>query len=215
MVLALTLGACTTLGSVTPTALVTATPISTPTASAPHTGTATFTFELGAMQWCGVFGSYRAPSRTLSGVLEIGPTTFAPSLGDPAPFVQSIAADVRPGTWVCLNGAVVRSETTTNLLTDFSVAVAPFGSMPPPPIRATPCGVVTDLVVSDLPSAGSITLTGTKFLIGGAHPAGEVVDFPPPATLRLGQSVCIFSAVLTPVDVGTFKVNSGRVAVHP
>jgi hypothetical protein len=195
----------------TPTPL-TASPSSTPKATLPQTGNAEYFFQPGAMRWCGAFDSYRAPSTVASGELKIGSVTFLPTaIGVGAPYAQRIAADVRSGDWVCVIATVIPSDTAANQLTDLSVASAPTGSMPPGPIRATPCGMVNDLFVTDLPSGGFVSLTGTKFLVGGLRAASEVVQLPPAGDLRIGARVCIVGTSLTPLDAGTFTATSGRV----
>lgn len=199
--------------SPTPTPL-TASPSSTPNATLPQTGNAEYFFQPGVIRWCGTFGSYRAPSTTASGELKIGTTTFLPTaVGFGAPFTQRVAADLRPGSWACMTGTVIRSDTAANQLTDLAVDSASAGLMLPGPIRATPCGPVSEFFVSDIPSGGYVSLAGTKFLIGGARPASEAVELPPPGDLRIGVRVCITGTSLTPIDAGTFIATSGRVMV--
>ena len=164
------------------------------------------------MRWCGTFASYRAPSTVASGELKIGSVTFLPTaIGFGAPYTQRVASDVRPGSWVCLIATVITSETAANQLTDLSVESAPTGSMPPGPIRATPCGMVSDFDVSDLPSGGWVSLNGTKFDVGGLRAESDVVQLPPPGDLRIGARVCIVGTSLTPLDAGTFRPAGGRV----
>lgn len=85
--------------------------------------------------------------------------------------------------------------------------------MPPGPIRATPCGMISDFFVSDLPSGGLVSLTGTKFLVGGLRAASEVVQLPPPGDLRIGARVCIVGTSLRPLDAETFTATSSRVMI--
>lgn len=194
------------------TTIVAASP--TPVPTSPY-GNAELFFEPGPVLWCGVFVSYRPPSATLSGELKIGATTFAASSAGPAPLAQRIGEDVRPGGSACIGGTVVRSETTANLLADFTVTAAPFGAMPHTPIRATPCGAITEVFVTDLPSGGFITLAGTKFLVGGARPSSDAVQLPAPDELRVGVRVCIVGTTLTRVsDAATFEAIGGRVTIR-
>ena len=199
--------------SPTPT-LATPSPTSTPNATLPQTGNAEYFFQPGVIRWCGAFSSYRAPSPTASGELKIGTTTFLPTaVGFGAPFTQRVAADVRPGTWACLTGTIIRSDTAANQLTDLAVDSASAGLMLPGPIRATACGPVSDFFVSDIPSGGYVSLAGTKFLVGGARPASEAVQLPPASDLKLGARVCITGTSLTPIDAGTFTATGGRVVL--
>ena len=199
----------------TPT-LLTASPTPTPNATLPQTGNAEYFFQPGATRWCGTFGSYRAPSPVASGELKIGSVTFLPTaIGVGAPYAQRIATDVRPGDWVCVIATVIPSDTAANQLTDLSVESAPTGSMPSGPIRVTPCGMVSDFSVSDLPSGGWVSLNGTRFLVGGMRAASDVVQLPPPGDLRIGARVCIVGTSLTPLDAGIFGATSGRVMIDP
>lgn len=192
----------------------TAGPSPTPNATPPLTGNAEYFFQPGVIRWCGTFGSYRAPSTTASGELKIGTTTFLPTaVGFGAPFTQRIAADVRPGGWACMTGTVIRSDTAANQLTDLAVDSASAGLMLPGPIRVTSCGLVSDVFVSDIPSGGYVSLAGTKFLVGGARPANDAVQLPPPGDLRIGVRVCITGTSLTPIDAGTFTATGGRVVL--
>ena len=185
----------------------TSSPSSTPTPSARQTGNADFFFQPGTMRWCGLLVSYRAASATASGELKIGAVTFLPSV------TQRVASDVRPGGWVCLDGTIIRSEIAANQLNDFSLETATVGSMPPGPIRASPCGLITALSITDLPSGGFITLNGTYFGIGGVRPAGASVELPPDGQLRVGVSVCITATTLRVIDAGSFTPIGGRVTV--
>jgi hypothetical protein len=164
---------------------------------------ATFIFEPGLVRWCGVFGTPVASD------LRIGGAVFAGSATPPF-----IGSDVRPGGWVCLSGTVVRSEISSNQLADVSVTTAPVGTWPSGPIRASACGLITELFVGDMPSGGFITLNGTKFLVGGARPAGELVALPP-QELRVGQSLCISGTRLEPYPDGSFNAVGGRAVVMP
>jgi hypothetical protein len=167
----------------------------------PKTGDAAFYFEQGPVRWCGAFG---APA---SGQLKIGSAVFSGPSSPPF-----IGYDVQPGSWVCLSGTIVRSETSANQLSDVSVASAPIGSMPPGPINATPCGLITDVFVGDVPAGGYITVNGTKFIVGGIGPPSDVVQLTP-SELRVGVSVCIVGTRLTSRDAGVFNANGGRVMV--
>lgn len=174
---------------------------------------AAFTFEPGPVEWCGLFRSYVPPNATRSGELVLGPTTFAASSGGPAPFSQRIGADVQPGAWVCVRGQIARSETTANLLTDFSVDRVRELTMPAAPIRgASPCGLIDDLFVEDMPSGGFISVNGTKLLVGGARPPGDQVALPADG-LRKGLSVCVIGSALRAIDPQSFEVTGGRVVV--
>ena len=79
----------------------------------------------GPVHQCGTFVSYRAADSTQSGQLVIGSTTYATSSGNPSPFRQVIDPRATIGSQVCLDGTVVASQTTPNLLTDFTVSPAP------------------------------------------------------------------------------------------
>ena len=161
-----------------------------------------------------MFGSFRAPSATAAGELKIGTVAFLPTaVGFGAPFTQRIATDVRPGSWACMTGTVIRSDTAPNQLTDLSVESAPPGSMPPGPIPATACGAVSQFDVSDIPSGGYVSLAGTKFLVGGVRRAGEAVQLPPPGDLKIGVRFCVTGGSLTAIDAGTFTATSGRVVI--
>jgi hypothetical protein len=190
-------------------ALIAAAAACAPTAVPPSAPTptvargATFIFEPGLVRWCGVFGTPVASD------LRIGGAVFAGSATPPF-----IGSDVRPGGWVCLSGTIVRSEISSNQLTDTTITTAPNGTMPPGPIRASACGLITELFVGDMPSGGFITLNGTKFLVGGARPAGELVALPP-QELRVGQSLCISGTRLEPYPDGSFNAVGGRAVVMP
>jgi hypothetical protein len=98
----------------------------------------------GPVHQCGTFVSYRAADSTRSGELVIGSTTYATSSGNPAPFRQVIEPGATIGSQVCLDGTVVASQTTANLLTDFTVSPANCNSsvgpgIPPP--SSVPSGI--------------------------------------------------------------------------
>jgi hypothetical protein len=99
----------------------------------------------GPVHQCGTFVSYRAADSTRSGELVIGSTAYATSSGNPAPFRQVIDPRATIGSQVCLDGTVVASQTTANLLTDFTVSPAPpctssVGPAIPPP-TSVPSGI--------------------------------------------------------------------------
>jgi hypothetical protein len=196
--------------------VVTVTPSPSPSPTPLRTGGADFFFQPGSANWCGLFESYRPSTSTALGELKIGQVTFIPSAGNPGQpaFDQRVASDVRSGAWVCLAATVANSETVANVLTNFALNTAPIGSMPSAAIRATPCGAVTDLFVSDIPSGGFIMLAGTKFLVGGARQSSDVVQLPPAGDLRVGVQVCIVRTTLTALDAGTFKAVGGIVTVR-
>ncbi len=88
------------------------------------TATSASAIDAGPVHQCGAFVSYEPANATRSGTLIIGATTYATSSGNPAPFRQIIGAGVVSGASVCLDGTVVRSDTSTNpLLADFVVGV--------------------------------------------------------------------------------------------
>jgi LPXTG-motif cell wall-anchored protein len=104
----------------------------------------------GPVHQCGTFVSYRAADATRGGELVIGSTTYATSSGNPTPFGQVIAPGATVGSQVCLDGTVVASQTTANLLTDFTVSPAPVAS---PATSAAPAS-------SSLPSTSAQPQTG-------------------------------------------------------
>ena len=109
----------------------------------------------GPVHQCGTFVSYRAADSVQSGQLVIGSTTYATSSGNPTPFRQVIAPGALTGSQVCLDGTVVASQTTANLLTDFTVSPAPAASALPTVAPAP------SEVASVLPSTSAQPRTGT------------------------------------------------------
>jgi len=57
------------------------------------------------------------------------------------------------------------------------------------------------------------TLEDTKFLVGGARVAAEMVQLPPVETHREGVRACITAAKFRQTDETTFDVVGGRVVV--
>ena len=140
--------------------------------------------------------------------------TFLPATeGFGAPYSQRVASDVRPGDWVCLSGTIARSDTAPNVLTNFSLENASVGTMPPPPILASPCGLITEVFVDDPPSGGFVTLNGTKFLVQGARAVQADLVQLTSSELKVGVSVCINGSRLRPIDPATFEALGGRVTV--
>ena len=125
----------------------------------------------GPVHQCGTFVSYRPPNSTRSGELIIGATTYAaawmgstgPAGSTPHTFNQVVASGVTPGSQACLDGTVVSSQTEGNLLTDFTVNLAPTAS---PSATRSPLGSVA-ASASPLGSAvaaaspSQLPLTGT------------------------------------------------------
>jgi hypothetical protein len=100
-------------------------------------GSTALALDPGPVHLCGAFVSYTPASATQSGTLVIGSTTFATSSGNPTPFRQVIAPGAVSGTQVCVDGTIATSQTTANLLTDFTVAPAPAASASPSATAAT------------------------------------------------------------------------------
>ncbi|GAC1644740.1 MAG: hypothetical protein NVS9B11_15290 [Candidatus Dormibacteraceae bacterium] len=183
-----------------------------PIAPAPY-GNARFFFEPGPIIWCGFFVAYREPTANGSGELQLGATTFALSSGNLTAYPQRLQSDVRPGVSACVQGTIVRSETTANLLSDLTVTPAPFGALPHNSIRASACGVIGAVSVDDLAAGGFITLDGTTFLVGGVRPAGDAVQLTP-SELRVGVNLCLLGTTLTRASAAaTFEAIGGRAAL--
>jgi len=118
----------------------------------------------GPVHKCGTFVSYRPATATGSGELVIGSTTYATSSGgirpgsstsSPGPFNQVIAPGATIGSQVCLDGTIANSQTTANLLTDFTVTPAPSATASPTVAPATVAPAtpsVTPSVVASTPS---------------------------------------------------------------
>jgi hypothetical protein len=79
----------------------------------------------GPALWCGVLGSYRASTPSAVGELRVGIASFAPA---PGPGPRSIGA--APSRWVCLRVTVTQSQTTPNVLADFTIDAAAQDSWP-------------------------------------------------------------------------------------
>src|SRR6266550_1510901 len=116
----------------------------------------------GPVHQCGTFVSYKPATATGSGELVIGSTTYATSSGgirpgsntsSPGPFNQVIAPGATIGSQVCLDGTIANSQTTANLLTDFTVTPAAVVTTAPAATR-TPA-----TATSSLPSTNSQTST--------------------------------------------------------
>jgi len=100
----------------------------------------------GPVHQCGTFVSYKPATATGSGELVIGSTTYATSSGgirpgsstsSPGPFNQVIAPGATIGSQVCLDGTIGNSQTTANLLTDFTVTPAPVATTAPTSLPST------------------------------------------------------------------------------
>lgn len=112
----------------------------------------------GPVHQCGTFVSYRPADATRPGELVIGSTTFATSSGNPTPFRQVIAPGATTGSQICLDGTVVASQTTANLLTDFTVAPAPTTTTTASPAAST----VAPASVAPSPSAALSVMPSTS-----------------------------------------------------
>lgn len=180
-----------------------------PDTDEPHAG-ARFYFPPGTIDFCGMFIAYQPSTPTVLGRLRLGGTTFIPAPSVTTPYAQTITAI--PGTWACLHGTVVNSETAPNQLTDLRLVtaqeqLATVGN-------ATACGIVTDFFLSDLPSGGGITLSGTYFDVGGARVGGTVVDVSISDKLRVGMEACIVQATFTQRDPRRVYVSGGRLELR-
>ena len=180
-----------------------------PDADGAHAG-AQFYFPPGVIDFCGMFISYQAPTATTLGMLRLGGTTFIPAPPLTTPYVQTVTAT--PGTWSCVRGTVVNSETVPNELTDFQLVTAP--DQLATVSNAVACGIVTDFFLGDLPSGGGITLSGTYFDVGGARVAADVVDLSVSNKLRIGMEACILKATFTERDPRRAYVKGGRLELR-
>ena len=117
--------------------------------------------DSGPVHQCGTFVSYKPATATGSGELVIGSTTYATSSGgirpgsstsSPGPFNQVIAPGATIGSQVCLDGTIANSQTTANLLTDFTLTPAPVATTAPA-AATTPAAAAP----SALPSTNSQT----------------------------------------------------------
>ena len=124
-------------------------------------GQAALAVDPGPVHQCGTFVSYRAADSVQSGQLVIGSTTYATSSGNPTPFRQVIAPGATTGSQVCLDGTVVASQTTANLLTDFTVSPAPAASALPTAAPTSVAPATPSVAPSVLPSASAQPQTGT------------------------------------------------------
>jgi len=124
----------------------------------------------GPVHQCGTFVSYRPATATGSGELVIGSTTYATSSGgirpgsstsSPGPFNQVIAPGATIGSQVCLDGTIANSQTTANLLTDFTVTPAPSATASPTVAHAL-AGAIAGLAGA-LPAAVAGALTARSW----------------------------------------------------
>lgn len=95
-----------------------------------------------------------------------------------------------------------------SLIVLIAVVAAIVATAQPAAAAERQCGVVTGIFLGDLPSGGTVTIDGRKFLVGGAVPRN--VDLSAAAQLSVGSRACAEGEFRVLSD-GSVDLQNGRV----